>query len=300
MICTIWGLHFPVMRTAISGAGIPPLFYAATRMSIVAVIMSPFLKWHSGQMRFVAVAGLGFGALNYALMFPAMGLTTASAGAVAIELYMPFSILLGVLILGERIKAWSMLGIVLAFAGVVIIGLSKPGGDMGPYFALGVIMIAGAALSEACGAIAVKTLKEISPAQLVAWFAVIGSVILWPLTGWLEQDQLKVFAPQTRSGFFGALFYSAILTSIVAHGSYYWLLGRLPIQVIAPIGLMTTVIGVISGILILGETPTVSLFIGMTITLSGIAIILWRRRVNTPQPRKIPPVEPYAANADVQ
>jgi len=41
---------------------------------------------------------------------------------------------------------------------------------------------------------------------------------------------------------------------------------------------MTTVIGVAAGILILGEAPTPILFVGAALTLSGIAVILWRNR----------------------
>jgi O-acetylserine/cysteine efflux transporter len=276
MICSIWGLHFVVMRTAIGDFGIPPIFYAATRMSLVALIMLPFLRWHSGQMRRVLIGGLGFGALNYAFMFPAMGMTTASAAAVTIELYMPFSVLLGVIILGERIKGWSWLGIGLAFVGAVIIGLAGPGEAAGPLFAVGIVMMVCAALSEACGAIAVKRTRDIKPTQLVAWFAVVGTIVLWPLTILIETDQTAVFAPDIRWKFAAAVLYSVLLVSIVAHGSYYWLLTRLPIQVVTPSGLLTTVIGVAGGLLILKEPLSVGLTVGIAITLTGVAIVIWR------------------------
>ncbi|MGB6231286.1 MAG: EamA family transporter [Litorimonas sp.] len=275
-ICTIWGLHFPVMRTVIGEAGVPPLFYAAVRMTLVAGLMSPFLRWHAGQMRYVLIGGLGFGALNYAFMFPALGMTTASAAAVAIELYMPFSILLGVLLLGERIRGWSILGIALAFAGVVVIGIASPSDTAGPLFALGIVLIACAAFSEASGAIAVKRTKHIGPHALVAWFAVVGTVVLWPLTLVLESGQGRVASPELRGTFLAALLYSALLVSIVAHGSYYWLLSRLPIQVVAPSGLLTTVIGVAGGLLILGEEPSTALFAGGGLTLAGVALVIWR------------------------
>lgn len=278
IVCTLWGLHFTVMRLAIGEAGVEPLFYAATRMSLVALLMLPFLRWHKGQMCGVLVGGLGFGALNYALLFPALSMTTASAGAVVIELYMPFSILLGVLFLGERIKGWSILGIVLAFSGVMVIALAEPGDEAGPLFAVGLLMIAGSALCEASAAITVKTLRGIAPMQLVAWFALIGTIVLWPMTLILEDGQLRALDTDMRIGFLGALLYSAVLVSIVSHASYYWLLARLPIQIIAPIGLMTTVIGVLGGLFIVGETPTLSLFAGMVLTLAGVAIILWRSR----------------------
>ena len=277
MICTIWGLHFAVMRTAVGEYGIPPLFYAAVRMTLVALIMLPFLRWHPGQMGPVLIGGLGFGALNYAFMFPAMGMTTASAASVAIELYMPFSVLLGVLILGERIKGWSITGIVLAFLGVVLIGLIGEGRDVaGPLFALGLVLIGCGALSEACGAIAVKRTRDIRPSQLVAWFAVVGTVVLWPLTLLLETDQTAVLQADLRLPFIAALAYSVLLVSILAHGSYYWLLSRLPIQVVAPSGLLNTVIGVAGGIILLNEPPSLGLFGGVAITLSGVAIVIWR------------------------
>lgn len=278
MVCTIWGLHFVVMKFTIFEIGIPPLFYAALRVSLIVLILLPFLKWHTGQMKAVFLGGLGFGALNYAFMFPAMQLTTASAAAITIELYMPFSIILSVLILGERIGPWRIFGAVLAFLGVVLIGIGTPAEVAQKGFVLGIFFMACAAMSEAVGAVSVKSVKSISPMQLLVWFGVVGSVVLWPLTLIFEDGQLSAFAPETRLHFGLALIYSTLFVSVVAHGSYYWLLQRRPIHTIAPSGLMTTVIGVAAGVLILGEAPTPILLVGGFITLSGIAVILWRNR----------------------
>lgn len=278
MVCGIWGLHFVVMKFTIVDMGVPPLFYAALRVTIMALILVPFLKWHSGQMKAVLMGGLGFGAFNYAFMFPAMQLTTASAAAVTIELYMPFSIILSVLILGERIGPWRIAGAGLAFIGVVLIGLGTPSEAAGRGFALGIGLMACGAMAEAVGAISVKSVKSVKPLQLLAWFGVVGSVVLWPLSLMLEDNQMSAFAPETRVNFGLALMYSVLLVSLVAHGSYYWLLQRLPIHTVAPSGLMTTVIGVAAGVLLLKETPTAILLVGALITISGISIILWRNR----------------------
>ena len=278
VICLIWGLHFVVMKFTIVEMNIPPLFYAALRVSIMALILLPFLRWHTGQMRAVLMGGLGFGALNYAFMFPAMKLTTASAAAVTIELYMPFSIILSVLILGERIGIWRVGGAALAFVGVVLIGLGAPPEVASKGFTLGIALIACGATAEAVGAISVKSVKSISPMQLLVWFGIVGSAVLWPLSLLLEDGQLQAFKPETRVNFGLALMYSVLLVSLVAHGSYYWLLQRLPIHTVAPSGLMTTVIGVMGGALILGERLTPIILLGIAVTLLGIGIILWRNR----------------------
>ena len=279
MVCGIWGLHFVVMKFTIVDMGVPPLFYAALRVTIMALILLPFLKWHTGQMKAVLMGGLGFGALNYAFMFPAMQLTTASAAAVAIELYMPFSIILSVLILKERIGPWRIIGSSLAFIGVVLIGLGAPSEVASKGFALGIGLMACAAMAEAIGAISVKSVKSVNPLQLLAWFGVVGSVVLWPLSLTLEDNQMSAFAPETRVNFGLALIYSVFLVSLIAHGSYYWLLQRLPIHTVAPSGLMTTVIGVAAGVLILKEAPTAILLVGAIITISGITLILWRNKI---------------------
>lgn len=283
LVCLIWGLHFIVMKVTVGDAA-DPLFYAALRMSIVAVIMLPWLKWHKGLMWPILGAGLGYGALNYAFMFPALGLTTASAAAITIELYVPFSIILSVLVFKDKIGLYKILGILLAFTGVIIIAAAKPDQSAGPYFLWGIVLMVGAAMSEAVGAVLVKLVKGVGPLQLLAWFAIIGSAVLWPLSFGLEDNQLDAFAPANRKTFVLALAYSALLVSVVAHGSYYWLLQRLPIYIVSSTGLMTTVIAVIASAVLLGETLTLNLLAGGLLTLSGIGLILARnnRKVQTP------------------
>jgi len=278
LVCTIWGLHFTVMRFAIGDMNVPPIFYAALRIVCVTVILLPWLRWHTGQMKFILLGGLGYGALNYAFMFPALELTTASAAAIAIELYMPFSILLSVIFLKERLGLWRSVGAGLAFIGVVIIGLGAPSETAGKGFALGIFLMACAAMSEAIGAISVKSVKDVKPIELLAWFGLVGTCVLTPLSLILETDQFRVFQPDLIVRFGLCLMYSVILVSLVAHGSYYWLLQRLPLSLVAPSGLLTTLIGVLGGTLILGEDLTVTLIAGGVVTLFGIALILWRNR----------------------
>lgn len=277
LICTIWGLHFIVIKLAL-GESIDPLFYAATRISLVALITLPWLRWHKGQMLWVILGGLGFGAFNYVFLFTGLNLTTAAAGAVAIEMYVPFSIILSVIFFKEDIGLWRTFGIAMAFLGVVIIATAKPGEAAGPYYFIGIILMMCAAMSEAIGAIIVKKIKEVGPLQLLSWFAIVGSCVLWPMSFWLETSQSKALAEDTRFAFLGAVLYSAILASIVAHGLYYWLLKRLPIHTIAPSGLMTTVIAVFAAALVLNEPLGPRLIGGIILTLLGIAIILYRNR----------------------
>lgn len=277
LVCTIWGLHFVVMKVTISNTA-PPLFYAAIRMTIVMVILLPFLKLHRGQMKYVLGAGLGFGALNYAFMFPALKFVTASAAAVMIELYVPFSIILSIAFLGERIGARRIFGIIIAFAGAVIIATAKPDEVAGPQFLFGIGLMVCGAFSEAMGAFFVKKVSGVKPMELLSWCAVVGTVVLWPLSLTLETNHLDAFTPDNRVNFGLALLYSSLLVSIVAHGSYYWLLQRLPLSVVASTGLMTTVVAVSASAILLREPMSPAFILGGIMTLAGVTLILLRAK----------------------
>lgn len=281
MVCLIWGLHFVVMKLTVENTA-PPLFYAAVRMTIVAILLAPFLRVHKGQMKYVLGAGLGYGALNYAFMFPALGMTTAAAAAVTIELFVPFSIILSMIVFKDKIGRWQFLGIVLAFCGSAFIAGAGPSETAGPLYLLGIFLMMGAAMSEAVGAVLVKLVDNIKPLELLAWFAVVGTCVLWPLTFMLEDHQEKAFAPENRHAFLAALAYSALLVSILAHGTYYWLLQRLEIYKVATTGLMTTVIGVMGGAFLLGETISPIFILGGLLTLAGVAIVLFRKKHKNP------------------
>ena len=279
IVCVGWGLHFVVMKVTV-GSTAPPLFYAAVRMTIVMVLLLPFLKWHAGLMRYILAAGLGYGALNYAFMFPALGMTTTAAAAITIELYVPFSIILSVVFLGDRIGFRRICGIGLAIIGVAVIALAKPDESAGPLFLVGILLMIGAAMSEAVGAVLVKKIKDVSPWQLLVWFAVVGSIVLWSLTFALEDNQMRAFAPENRVNFILALLYSAVIASIIAHASYYWLLQRLPIYIVSTSGLLTTVVAIAAGHFLLGEAITPQLLLGAALTLTGIGFILYARAKN--------------------
>ena len=273
LVAILWGLHTVVMKAAVDTVT-QPIFYAAVRMTIVAVVLLPFLKWHRTKMLIVWAAGLCYGAFNYALMFPAVKMTTAAAAAVTLELCVPFSIILSWLILAEKVSPRKSMGIVLAFIGVAVVAFSYPAESAGPLFLVGIGLVVLAALCEGVGAVLVKILKPIKPLELSAWFGIVGAIVLWPLTIILEQSQLDAFAPGNIVGFTAAVLFSAIGVSVIAHSCYYWLLHSLPVYKVASAILATIVVAILASAVFLDEALTVGLLSGSLMVLVGIAVVL--------------------------
>ena len=192
-MCVVWGFHFIVIKLAVTE--IPPMYYAAIRMTLVAVLMTPFLRWRPGQMLYVLGGGLCLGALNYSFMFTGLKFATASAAAIAIELYVPFATILSILFLGDSLGWRRSLGIAFAFAGVAIIALGQQD-DAGPEtrIGLGVGLVATGAFVEAIGAVFVKRATAFKAHELLAWFGIVGTIGLWIGTFLFEDGQREALA----------------------------------------------------------------------------------------------------------
>ena len=212
------------------------------------------------------------GAVNYALMLSGLKYTTASAAAIALELHVPFATLLAMIFLGDRPGWRRFLGIALAFAGVAVIALGGDGGDGGPRLGLGVGLVAAGAFSEALGAVLIKRTSAFKPHELLAWFAVVGVICLSAMSFIFETGQYAA----DRTLIVGAIIYSALAASLLGHTTYYWLLQRLPISVVAPSVLFTTVMAVFFGVILLGEPVGLNMAVGGLMTLVGVGVVLLR------------------------
>lgn len=285
-MCLVWGFHFVVIKVAVGE--LPPIFYAAVRMTLVALLMSPFLRWRAGTMLPVLCAGICLGAVNYGFMFTGLKYATASSAAIALELYVPFATILSIIFLGDRIGLPRILGIAFAFTGVAIIASGKSGdASNDAQIGFGVLLVACGAFTEAVGAILVKKATGFKPHELLAWFSVVGCAGLWLMTMVFETGQPEAFAASDKWLIAGAIVYSAIGASVFGHSAYYWLLQRLPVSVVAPSVLLTTMIAVFFGVILLGDPFGPRMVIGAVLVLSGVATVIFR---NTQKKAAITPL----------
>lgn len=273
-VCLAWGLHFVVVKLAVTE--IPPIFYAAMRMTLVAALMVPFLRWRPGQMIKIACAGLCLGSLNYAFLFTGVGMATASTAAIAIELHVPFATILAVIFLKDRVGLPRIAGMTLAFAGVALIALAENDAPAATNHTLGLFLVACGAFMEAVGAVLVKKIGGFKPLELLAWFALIGAVTLWGLTFTVERDHAEALARADTTLVVAAIVYSAFAASIFGHSAYYWLLQRLPVSIVSPSVLLTTLFAVFFGVVLLGEPLGLHIMIGGMMVIVGVGVVLLR------------------------
>ena len=268
----LWGAN--LIASKIGVAHFPPIFFTAMRFGSLAIFLLPLLKIHRGQMLNLACAALLTGPAAFSLLFLGMAYAEdAATVAIASQMGVPISTLLSIWLLGETIRWRRTLGILLAFGGMVIIAFDP---RVFAYWE-GLALVVASCFFGSLGLIFVKRLQNIRALELQAWIAVAGGVMLMLLSLGFETDQWR--AVQTAGlRDWGALAFTTLLSSLVAHTAWYYLVSKYPVTSLSPITLLSPLFGMFFGVTLLDDHLTSRMLAGSAVTLIGVFIVVMREK----------------------
>jgi O-acetylserine/cysteine efflux transporter len=275
LCCLAWGLNLPLTRWAVQD--VPPIFFAGLRFLGLGLILIPFLRPIPKKFGMVFLIAMCIGGVHFALLF--LGLAASSAGAVAIvgQIGLPIVTVLSIVFLQEKVRWRRILGMTLAFIGVISI-LYTPGTFS---LELGLVFVAASAFVGAVGTILMKRIDPMPALNLQAWVGVLSFAPIFLLSAVTEHNQVQAFV-SAGPWVWGASIFSILIVSVFGHSVYYQLLKRYDVTLLAPLTLLTPVIAVITGIIFLNEPLTPKLIIGGAITLAGVALVAMRENKSLP------------------
>lgn len=271
LICLIWATNNIVSKYVVADLAVPPLFYAAVRFALVGLITLPWLLPMPRPRWRLLVVALLMGGGNFALLFIGLQTATASAAAVVIQLGVPITTLLSMLMLGEKVRWRRGIGISLTLSGALLV-MWDPGGFV---VSTGLLFVVAAAFLGSLGAVMMKQMDGVRPLQFQAW---VGFASFWPLAGlslWLEPGQVQA-GMAGGWPFVIAVVFSAVIVSVAAHTAYYGLIQRYEANLISPLTLMTPLATIALGVLIMSDPFGPRMAIGTAVALAGVLIIALR------------------------
>lgn len=288
-VAVLWGVNFLAIHVGLEH--FPPLFFAGLRFAVLAVPVILFVPWPRVPMRWVLLYGLGFGTVQFAFLFLAManGMPTGLASLV-LQASAPFTAILGVLLLGERMSALQVAGITLAVAGMALIATDRATHGASAAVVPVILTLLGA-LGWAFGNIASRKAMEDNtdprtPLRLTLWMSVVPPIPLFTLSaltegpgaGWKALTTIG-----THSGLMalGGLVYIVVLATIVGLGLWTYLMGRYPASRVAPFSLLVPIVGITASWLTLGERPTILELVGAAVVITGCLLGMTARPVAT-------------------
>lgn len=283
LVNALWGLNFLAGKLGTEVFG--PLLFSTLRFAVVLILLFPFIRLVKGQMRLIIIIGLCLGAGHYSIMFYALYLgDNVSTIAIAAQLTVPFSTILAIIFLGERVRLVRLLAITLSFLGVVVIGFEPVGSTH--LQALLAATLAAAVMAVA--AILMRRLSGVGVFNLQAWIALVSTLALALLTWAFESPAWSDIRHLSIQQYWTPV-YSAIGATIIGHGSLYYLLQRYEVNHVAPFITLSSLFAVLFGVMFMDEILTTKIVIGGLLTLLGVTIIALRNaRQSTPSGVRVP------------
>ena len=262
----IWGTGFVVAKGAI--LEFPPILLMSFRFLVTSVVLIWFAKPPIGQLKALFMIAIVASAIQYSLTFTGLRGLDAGFAALIVQLEVPFLVILGAILLGEKASLRKWMGIIIAFAGVgLLIGKVEFNNAWGS-----VALVVAGAFTWAVGQIFVRKLKNIDGLTTTAWIAVFATPQLFVMSFIFETNQIEFITKASMSIWLAVLYLGIIMTAL---GYYFWntLIRSYTIEKIAPFLLLLPVFSLIGGVLFLGELISNAKMFGGLIVILGVAFV---------------------------
>ncbi|MGW6727973.1 EamA family transporter [Nocardia sp. NPDC055029] len=288
-VVVLWGLNFLAIRIGLDH--FPPFFFAALRFAVIALPVLVFIPRPAVRTRWLLLYGTGFGILQFAFLFTAMraGMPTGLASLV-LQSSAPFTVVLGAVLLRERLRPVQVAGLAVAVLGMVVIGADR----LADATLLPVLLTLAGGLGWAFGNIGARQAGADSPGfdplHLTLWMSVVPVLPLLALSMTVEGPGTGVralgAAVSQTDGLpaLAALAYIAILATVCGSGLWTYLMSRYPAGTVAPLSLLVPVVGIAAAWVVFDEEPSAAALIGGVIVIAGAFAATTTRRTPDPVP----------------
>lgn len=266
----LWGLNIIAVKVSVGAIG--PLTAAFLRQAVIFVICAHALRWVPGKMRVLTVLGILSGGAFYAAVNMSLAVAdNVGALAIAGQLGVPFSLILAIIFYHERIHWPRLIGIALAFVGVVILVFDPAAAHEG----LGIALTAlGSFIWAACSLLQ-RQLIGVRVLTIYAWIGLWG-MLIQGLIAWHWEPARMAAIGDLPLHLFGWVAFSGIGSTVLGQGAMSWLLQRHPVTTVAPLTLGAPVISVFTAAEYFGTPISGWMLLGGALAMLGVAIVTVR------------------------
>lgn len=274
LIAAIWGTNFIFIKMALQD--IPPFTLAALRFFLVGVPLVFFLPRPQVPWRQLIEYGVLMFAVQFGFLFLGMRWgVSAGLASLLMQVQVFFTMGLAVLVFKERPNFLKILGALIAFVGVGLVGLHT---DQDVNLA-GFVLILAASLSWATGNILVKRMPTVNPLALVAWGGLVAFPPLVLVAFSFEGASAYTWVTQEiHLSTVISVAYIVYLSTHVAYSLWGWLLRHHSASNVVPFTLLVPIFGMISSAIVLREQiPDWKIFAGILV-IAGLCVNLYGAR----------------------
>ena len=280
VVVVVWGLNFVVMKFALRD--FTPFQLGAARYVFAVLPLILFIKPPPIARKWLLMYGLLQGVGQFGILFFALKVgMTAALASVLLQTQVFFTALFGFVLLGERASRALQAGLLLAALGLTcfVLNYLQPANvSSGATTLLGLLLTLCAAAMWAASNIVARRVQQLphdySPLAFVVWSSSVAVVPFMALSLAFDAPQVRWQWLDARASSWLAVAYLGWVASILGYTLWTGLLKRHPANKVAPFSLGVPVVGLATGMLVLGEVITPWQWAGIALLVAALACVM--------------------------
>jgi O-acetylserine/cysteine efflux transporter len=277
LIVLIWGVNFVAVFIALKS--FPPFLLSALRFALSALPWVFFIPRPKGSVKLIVYYGLFNFALQFGFIFTGIHLgISPGLASLVLQIQVFFSIGLAFLFFHDRPSPFKIVGSLISFIGIGIVGYHVNGGST----FIGLVLMLLAALSWAAGNMFTKKIHSESPLALVVW----GNLAAFPvmiLVSYIFEGPIVIQSSMQNMSWpaVGAVLYIVYFSTHIGYGAWGFLMKSYSTSVVVPFTLLVPLVGFMSSALYLGEELQSWKLLAAVFILGGLIFGLLEKQIRS-------------------
>ena len=267
-IWLIWGLNWVVMKTA--NTYFPPILFVTWRFGSGALILLAVAYWRkiplpdAKFLPWIFLSGICMLVLNN--IAAQVGMMSIGAGMAAVLNYTAplWTAILAHFTLDEKLTRRKIFGLIVAFVGLYVLMGLQGVEDLTAAF----VIIAGAMVMAVSNIVVKLRLSKCDMIQLTTWQMVFGAAALVIYSSLFPQGEIHWCLPAVL-----CVIYNGALASALAFFLWNVVLTHLQAGTASVATLVAPAVGVLGGVIFLGEPFTAHIVLGIVLIFAGIILV---------------------------
>jgi drug/metabolite transporter (DMT)-like permease len=278
VLALLWGCNWPVLKLGVSH--LAPLTFRAASLPFAALGLLLISRLYGDSLkippalwpRLLVLTLLNVTGWNTLILFGVKEMAAGRSAIIAYTLPM-WGVLFSLFLLHEPLSRRKLTGLALGMAGMaVLLGDDIAALGRSPK---GTLMILGAAMSWGMGTVLLRLWKPAVPqATLTGWMMLLGWLPIALAAPFCDPHPLTALAHMDGTEWFAVL-YNIFFAGTISYWIWFRMARTLPVAVSGLSSLPVPVVGVVSGMLILGERPGLTEFIALGLVLASLGAVLF-------------------------
>ena len=273
VVVVAWGVNFVVIKVGLHG--VPPMLLGALRFALAAFPAVLFVKRPNMPLKWLLAYGATISLGQFIFLFSAMYVgMPAGLASVVLQAQAFFTLGFAGIFLGERFRAPSVVGLLIAAAGLAVIGMqSTAGGGMQAMTLAGFLLTLCASVMWALGNIVTKKVGQVDLVALVVWGSLVPPLPFFVLSWFFEgPHHIERALEGISMTSVLAIVYLSFVATLLGYSLWSRLLAKYPASQVAPFSLLVPIVGLASASLLLGERLTPGEIGGAALVMGGLCV----------------------------